>query len=114
MDNTLEELNTLISSLSAWDGKQILISKDENGDRDQTVLRLDDISIINRGETIDNYVSPASLKLQGDGYAILNDTDVPMPSASYDIPIDAVYDAHFDGMRLYLSTDRGSYTISPM
>lgn len=114
MQSNREDLSSLISSLRTWDGRQVLISKEENGDRDQTVLKLNDILIENHGDTIDDYISPISLQLRGEGHAILSDTEVPMPSASYDIPIDQVYDAHFDGMRLYLSTDRGSYTISCM
>ena len=113
MENN-NELNELIASLKKWDGRDLLISKQENGDRDQTVLRLEDIEMKSRGNTIDGYVSDASLQLKGMGRAVLNDTEVPMPSASYDIPIDAVYDVHFDGMRFYMSTDRGSYTISPI
>ncbi|HET7521975.1 MAG TPA: hypothetical protein VFJ73_01495 [Bacillales bacterium] len=107
-----EEIYTLISSLKTWDGQQVLISKDENGDRDQTVMKLNDISVKNRGDTIDDYVAPAALQLKGEGRALMEDTDVPIPAGTYDIPLDQLYDAHFDGMRLYVSTDRGSYTIS--
>ncbi|HET7657176.1 MAG TPA: hypothetical protein VFK37_02710 [Bacillales bacterium] len=114
MKNTQVELSELIASLKKWDGRDLLISKQENGDRDQTVLKLENIEIKERGQSIDGYVSDASLQLKGQGRALLEDTEVPMPSASYDIPIDALYDAHFDGMRFYMSTDRGSYTISPI
>lgn len=114
MQNTQEEINELIQSLKAWDGAEVLISKEENGDRDQTVMTLDDISLAENGESIDGYIAPLSLQLTGDGRAIMKDTEVPMPSASYDIPVNALYDAHFDGMRLYVTTDRGSYTISRM
>lgn len=109
-----EELQSLISSLKTWDGRQVLISKEENGDRDQTILKLEDVLIANHNDTIDDYLSPVSLQLMGPGRAVMNDTDVPMPSALYDIPIDELYDAHFDGMRLYMTTGRGSYTISRM
>ncbi|HEX6922401.1 MAG TPA: hypothetical protein VF149_01150 [Bacillales bacterium] len=107
-----QDLNALIDSLKMWDGRQVLISKEENGDRDQTILQLEDISLANNGDTIDNYVSPASLQLKGPGRAVMSDTEVPMPSGTYDIPIDGLHDAHFDGMRLFMSTDRGAYTIS--
>jgi len=112
MPDKQEEINALISSLKAWDGSQVLISKEENGDRDQTIMKLDKISLADHGDTIDDYVSPLSLQLEGNGRAIMSDTEVPMPSSTYDIPIDELYDAHFDGMRLYMSTGRGSYTIS--
>ncbi|HET7580358.1 MAG TPA: hypothetical protein VFK33_13850 [Bacillales bacterium] len=107
-----EELQSLISSLKTWDGRQVLISKEEKGDRDQTILKLEGVSIANHNDTIDDYISPVSLQLTGEGRAVMSDTDVPMPSALYDIPIDELYDAHFDGMRLYMTTGRGSYTIS--
>ncbi|HEX7066523.1 MAG TPA: hypothetical protein VF199_15740 [Bacillales bacterium] len=114
MQNPQQDINELISFLKTWDGKQILISKEENGDRDQTVINLENISMASRGETIDGYVSPISLQLQGQGRAVMSDTEVPMPSTTYDIPITDLHDAHFDGMRFYMSTDRGTYTISPM
>lgn len=109
-----QEINELLSFLKTWDGKQILISKEENGDRDQTIINLENITMANQGETIDGYVSPISLQLQGEGRAVMSDTEVPMPSTTYDIPISALQDAHFDGMRFYMSTDRGNYTISKM
>lgn len=114
MQNEQEEISDLITSLKAWDGSDVLISKEENGDQDQTVMTLNDISLADHGESIDGYVAPLSLQLKGDGRAIMKDTEVPMPSASYEIPLNALYDAHFDGMRLYVSTDRGSYTLSRM
>jgi hypothetical protein len=107
--NNVEEI---VNALKAWDDQQILISREENGNLDQTVITLNDISIDDHGETIDGYVSPVSLLLEGNGRAVMEDTDVPMPSSTYDIPIDQVYDAHFDGIRLFVTTDRGSYTIT--
>lgn len=112
MQNIQEEIDKLVSSLQAWGGTQVLISKEENGDRDRTVMKLEEISFADNGESIDGYVAPFSLQLAGNGRAIMNDTEIPMPSATYDIPMNQLYDAHFDGMRLYVTTDRGSYTIS--
>lgn len=112
MHTNHNDIETLTEALNAWDGQQILISKEENGDQDQTVMRLNEVSLNERGQTIDGYVSPVSLLLEGDGRAVMEDTDVPMPSSSYDIPVNEIYDAHFDGLRLYVSTNRGSYTIS--
>lgn len=114
MPNTQAEIEELISSLRAWDDAEVLISKEEKGDRDQTVLKLSDISLTNNGETIDGYFAPLSLQLSGDGRTIMEDTDVPLPSGTYNIPMNELHDAHFDGMRLYVTTDRGSYTISRM
>ncbi|HET7616133.1 MAG TPA: hypothetical protein VFK27_04165 [Bacillales bacterium] len=111
---TEQDIQRLITSLKNWDGSQVLISKQENGDRDQTVMKLADVTVAKPGHSIDSYFSSLSLQLEGEGRAVMSDTEIPMPSAAYDIPIDHLYDAHFDGMRWYMTTDRGSYTISRM
>ena len=78
MHSNEEEIKTLISSLKTWGGEQVLISKEEKGDRDQTIMKLDDISVKHRGRTVDDYVSPAAVQLKGRGRAVMQDTDVPI------------------------------------
>lgn len=114
MNSAEEVLELLYSSLKNWNGEEILISKTENHDGDQTVLTLDDVSITERGMTIDGYVSPLALKLRGEGRVVMEDTDVPLPAASYEIPLTGVEDAHFDGNWIYLLTERASYMITKL
>lgn len=108
------EWNKMMNVLKKWDGHDLLISKLENEDHDQTVLRLEEVEMKECGETIDGYVPDVALLLKGQGRVILENIEEPMPSNSYEIPLDSLYDIHYDEIRLYLATKRGSYTISPI
>ncbi|HET7627346.1 MAG TPA: hypothetical protein VFK44_03060 [Bacillales bacterium] len=113
MQNDLD-LRRLAESLKQWDDQQVLITKRENGDVDRTIMELEDVCVTHAGQSIDPYFSQTYLQLEGDGRAVMNDTEIPMPSASYEIPVDHLHDADFDGTKLSLTTDRGTYTIDPL
>jgi hypothetical protein len=107
-------LDTITSTLRSWGKVQVLISKIDNGDIDQTVIQLNELSIEQREPDTDDYSSEATLELQGEGFQVLQDSVAALPYQSYDIPFEEIMDYHFDGDRLYLSTNRATYTITPL
>ncbi|GAB7386904.1 hypothetical protein BSNK01_07400 [Bacillaceae bacterium] len=106
---TIAQLKAL---LDEWRGSPIAITKEEDGDVDQTIMTLDKTTFVERAPTIDGYVSPLSLRLDGEGRTILETSAADLPYASYDIPVEEVYDLHFDGGQIHLTTSRGAYRIS--
>ena len=106
---SIEEFNEL---LKKWTGKRIRISKHELEDNDETLMKLDEVSYQEQDGTIDDYVATHTLLLSGIG-EIENDDNTfePLPSPSYEIPLDDATNYQFDGSRLSLKNDRGTYTI---
>lgn len=98
--------------LQQWQGHEIRIVKEEDGDKDYTILQLDRVEYDQRPKTMDDYVSARFLRLCGSGTVVLENSHAPLPDDRYEIPLDHVIDGNFDGTQLYLTTDRGSYTLS--
>jgi len=108
-----QQIAELIARLEQWNGQEVQIVKEEDGDIDLTLMTLNKTSLIERTPTMDGYVSPLSLRMEGEGSVVHADhQQEELPSAAFDIPVDRLHDNHFDGTRLMLTTDRGTYTIS--
>ncbi|RBW69362.1 hypothetical protein [Bacillus taeanensis] len=106
----LQEFKAL---MDYWNGNHIAISKTERDDYDQTILQLSDISYSHHERTDgEGYQSEFTIHFQGNGEIVTDNTLTTLPTASYDIPINELYDYHYDGLRFYFKTDRGSYMIS--
>jgi hypothetical protein len=108
------DINQLKSTLQSWGNVQLLISKVEMGDVDQTVINLSELGFERYERHTDDYLSSATLQLVGKGYQVMEDTDIPMPYQTYDIPVEDVLDFQNDGDRIHLVTNRASYTITKM
>jgi hypothetical protein len=107
------QIEELMAFLNQWNGQEVQIIKEEDGDMDLTVMTLNQTSLIERTPTIDGYVSPLSLRMEGNGYVVHENNHLEeLPLATFDIPVDSLREDHFDGTRLTLLTDRGTYTIS--
>lgn len=106
---SIEEFNAL---LNKWTGKSIKILKHEIEDNDETLMKLDKVSYSEQEGTIDDYVATHTLLLNGMGEIENDDHDFePLPSPSYEIPLDDTTKYQFDGSRFLLENDRGTYTI---
>ncbi|WP_339229282.1 hypothetical protein NSQ77_05140 [Oceanobacillus sp. FSL K6-2867] len=107
---SVEEFNTLIQQ---WSGRTIKIIKHELEDIDQTVLNLQSISYDQNLRRIDDYVPKHNLLLNGDGQieTLTTMSNAPLPSSSYEIPLqdDSLYE--FNGETFVITTNRGVYKI---
>lgn len=106
---SIEEFNAL---LNKWTGKSIKILKHEIEDNDETLMRLEQVTYQEQTDKIDDYVAKYTLLLTGTG-EIENDDDnfEPLPSPSYEIPLDDTTNYQFDDSRFTIKNDRGTYTI---
>lgn len=108
------DVSKLKSTLESWGNVQVLISKVEMGDVDRTVININDLSFQSYGNHTDDYLSEETLQLVGKGYQVMDDTDIPIPYETYDIPVEGVIDFQNDGDRIHLVTNRASYTLTKM
>lgn len=106
---SVEEFNEL---LNKWNGKNIKILKHEIEDNDATLMKLDKVTYQEQEGTIDDYVAKYTLLLNGTGEIENDDNELePLPSPSYEIPLDDATNYQFDGTRFSLENNRGTYTI---
>ncbi|MFD1451852.1 hypothetical protein [Oceanobacillus sojae] len=107
---SIEEFNTLIQQ---WNGEKIKITKHEINDIDQTIINLQNISYDQNMRSTDGYVPKHSLLLNGDGQieTLAAMDNEPLPSSTYEIPLqdDSLYE--FNGKKFFITTDRGVYKI---
>ncbi|MGP4081322.1 hypothetical protein ACTWQL_15565 [Pseudalkalibacillus sp. R45] len=106
---TVEQFNQLIQQ---WSGKNIKITKQELGDQDTIIMKLDDISYHNDTRRIDDYESLHSIHLIGEGTTETGPQNAqPLPTSSYKIPLEDTTRYQFDDIRFSLVNERGTYTI---
>ncbi|MBO8170560.1 MAG: hypothetical protein H0Z33_01595 [Bacillaceae bacterium] len=105
-------LQDLTSILENWKGEEVRITREEDGERIQAVLHLQDVETGERGSTIDDYVAKRFIRLTGPGTIITDEAGGPLPDERYEIPLDTVIDKTYDGVQLYLTTGRGFYILT--
>ncbi|SDL96121.1 hypothetical protein [Sediminibacillus halophilus] len=106
---SIEEFNQL---LQQWNGNAIKVTKQEIGDYDETVLRLNTVSYDTDTRRIDDYQAKHKLLLNGGGTMLTAAANAqPLPNQVYEIPIEDSTLFQYDDDRFSLTTDRGSYTI---
>lgn len=106
---TIEEFN---EKLNKWTGKNIKITKQEIGDYDEALIELETISYSKDTRRIDDYEAMHTLQLNGMGRVENEDNNlIPLPSSSYEIPLEDTTHYQFDGSHFALNTERGTYTI---
>nr|WP_237648599.1 hypothetical protein [Sediminibacillus terrae] len=106
---SIEEFNQLIQQ---WNDKTIKVTKQEIGDYDETVLRLNAVSYDTDTRRVDDYQAKHKLLLRGDGTMLTDAANTqPLPNQVYEIPIEDSTLFQYDDERFSLTTDRGSYTI---
>lgn len=99
--------------IDQWAGRDILLTKEEDGDIDQTVMTLENASIVERKESIDDYVSPTALQLHGEGYVIFDgERQAPLPNNAYDIPLTDNVHMHAGENTLFIETERAKYSVA--
>lgn len=97
--------------INQWAGQDVLLIKEEDGDVDKTVISLKDVTFSQRGATIDDYVSPDTLQLHGEGYVLLEDQNVPLPNDSFDIALSDDMAIRSENGTLEIRTDRAAFTV---
>lgn len=106
---SIEEFNELFNK---WTGKDVKVLKQEIGDNDETLMNLEKVSYLEHTGRLDDYEAKYTLQLNGMG-KIENDKNEfePLPSPSYEIPLDDTTQYQFNGSRFTVKNDRGLYTI---
>ncbi|UJL46315.1 hypothetical protein KFZ58_18525 [Virgibacillus sp. NKC19-16] len=106
---SIEEFNHY---LSRWNGRDIKITKHEMGDLDETHMELQAISYDTDTRRIDDYQPMHVLELNGNGeIETTTNTFQPLPSPTYEIPLEDTSLYEFDGAQFLISTDRAVYKI---
>lgn len=100
-------------ALDQWIGHNIVLTKQEDGDIDTTMIALEKSSFVKRGKTIDGYVSPVALQLRGKGTVPSSqEGTAPLPDDRYDIPLTDDFRIHRDDDTLCIETERAKYTVT--
>lgn len=106
---SIEEFDEL---LNKWVGKDIKITKHELDDNDEALMDLESISYSKDTRRIDDYEAMHTLQIIGIGKVENENNEfIPLPSSTYEIPLEDTTKYQFDGNRLTLNTERGKYTI---
>lgn len=113
MADQMNGASQLKQTLEDWRGRTLHILKTEDGDMDRVTLALQEVSIQERPDTIDDYVATEALKLIGEG-TVQNEAGeaLPLPYESYDIALESPVHSSVSGT-LHIKTGRASYTITP-
>lgn len=100
--------------LDQWVGRDVVLTKQEDGDIDQTVMSLEHVTYVGRGETIDGYVSSRALQLRGEGTVqTAGGERQPLPFARYDIPLTDDCHIQHNQNTILIETERAEYTVTP-
>ncbi|MBP1970177.1 hypothetical protein J2Z83_002295 [Virgibacillus natechei] len=106
---SIDKFNTLIHQ---WNGYTIKITKHELDDRDQTVMELQNISYATNHQRLDDYQPMHVLLLDGRGETeTTTNTFQPLPTPTYEIPIQDNSLYEFNGSRFIITTERAVYKI---
>jgi hypothetical protein len=107
-------LNELTDILAQWVGRKVLVTKEENGDVDQTLIDLERLDQEVYDNNHDDYLSNATLQLVGNGQTVNQGEKAPLPYAAFDIPVDEAEELHCDVEAVFLRTARAVYTFTPV
>ncbi|MBY7145058.1 hypothetical protein KFZ56_18740 [Virgibacillus sp. NKC19-3] len=98
--------------LSRWSGRDIIITKHEMDDLDEIRMQLQDISYEINTRRIDDYQSTYVLQLSGNGEIETTTNNFqPLPSPTYEIPLEDTSLYEFDGSAFLISTSRAVYKV---
>lgn len=101
-----------IKILNDWEGEEVNIKKKEKHDLDEAKMIFDHSELRLNGPTIDGYISPCVLQLQGKGEIKNNsDENQTLPYLNYEIPLDQTENVQINEKSLSFQTERGFYTI---
>lgn len=92
--------------------KELLVSKEEDGDLDETRIRLE--SVESRGErrdALDDYTDSAALLLRGRGTVVTEGREEPLPSDTFEIPLEGLSLTETAENAALLVTERARYSI---
>jgi hypothetical protein len=104
----------VLQNLDGWQGSKLLVRKVENGDYDETSMQLSATDFMQNQPTMDGYISPYVIRLQGDGEVVMDSMTADLPMSSYEIAMSEVYDVDVQNNMIRLRTDRGDYTITKL
>ncbi|MGV3487584.1 MAG: hypothetical protein ACO1OC_03245 [Tuberibacillus sp.] len=100
--------------LQQWIGRKVLVTKEENGDIDQTLIDLERFDQEVYENDLDDYMPKASFQLVGSGQTINQGAKAALPYSSFDIPLDMAEEIHCDAEGVFLRTGRALYTFTPV
>ena len=112
-------MDTRVADIADWLMKQIdtplIIRKEERGDVDQVLMKLEKVSFLPGDPDRDDYVEDDRLVLLGDGRIATDDGGgaYELPRHSYEIPLRSDFRSELADGELRLTTDRASYRVSP-
>jgi len=110
-------MDTRIADIADWLLSQIdtplVIRKEERGDVDQVLMKLEKVSFLPGDPDRDDYVEDDRLVLLGDGRIATDDGAHELPRHSYEIPLRPDFRSELADGELRLTTDRASYRVVP-
>lgn len=98
--------------LESQTDNELIITKHEDDDIDETVIRLARIERKGeRSDALDDYTNGAALVLRGNGTVLTEGREAPLPSDAFEIPLEGLsLTETADGAAL-LVTERARYSI---
>ncbi|WP_166244359.1 hypothetical protein [Paenibacillus turpanensis] len=108
MSGVIEQITEWLNECA---GQSVLIEKVEQGDRDRTRIRVDQVSIQAQPKDPDDYVAEREIMIHGDGAVLLESGQAPLPEPYYEIALIGVSHASKTSQTLHIVTDRASYLI---
>jgi hypothetical protein len=107
------DVDQAIAWLTPWEGKEIQIVKEEEGDQDIVHLHLEQVDVgENKKNDPDGYVSPKALLLHGTGVVNEKDHQEHLPQDVFEIPITDQINVTRANQYILIQSERASYTIS--
>jgi hypothetical protein len=109
-----QQLETITEWLDGCKGHTLHIQKQEDNDRDLTLIQLENVTITHDvSDRGDDYIAENELILHGSGYVYNTDdgNHPALPQNQYEIPLLRGWRGDMTQGTLRLVTDRGTYLI---
>jgi hypothetical protein len=92
--------------------RSVLIQKEEQNDRDQIELEVQEVALLEQPDTEDDYIPTMAIVLRGMG-TIQNQSGekIRLPQDYYEIPLEGQYQGSAETGSLHLQTERARYSI---
>ncbi|MDG0812595.1 hypothetical protein [Cohnella rhizosphaerae] len=98
--------------LESQTDKELVITKHEDDDIDETVIRLARIERTGeRRDALDDYTNGAALVLRGNGTVVTEGREAPLPNDAFEIPLEGLSLTETAESAALLVTERARYSI---
>jgi len=110
-------MNTTLKALADWleanTDKEIRIRKREQDDTDEVRIGLEGFELSgDRTDAIDDYTKGSALVLRGSGSTATDNGEAPLPSDTFEIPLEGLAVVSAGDGELVIRTERARYELT--